>query len=491
MIDALNNSNCFSAGMHLLGLTESELERIHLATLEVLEETGLYVEDSKALEIFVSNGARVESDTKRVKIPSYLVEEAIRSAPSTVTLYGQDPQKDRVLKGFRTGFSTVGEAVQYQDPWTETIRSSVKKDLCLSVRVADALPEIDVVVKTVMAGDVPQQSVQVHHAQGLMTNTAKPILTGPGNGWQAGKIIELCELIAGGKKAFRQRPFLSFIQCPVSPLKMEQNLCQAILTAARHGLVMNVLSMAMAGGSSPVTLAGTVVTHNAEVLGGIALSQLTCKGTPVIYGSATTAMDLRTASAPVGTPESSKICSLVTQLARYYNIPSSVLGGWGSSKCADAQAGHEKTLNMLMPALSGANLIYALGMLDAGMTFSPAQLVMDAEFARMIRQVRKGIVVTDEALAADLIKEVGSFGDYLSQEHTLRYMREHSQPKLIDRWGRNAWKKKGSTSLYARAAEQARHILKTHQPPTLSESLLKDIDAFVKETEKESRSLWG
>lgn len=472
-------------GMHLQGLTDQELETVHIATLEILKEVGLYVEDAEAFDIFASYGAKGDKNKKTIRIPPYLVEEAIASTPSTITLYGRNYQKDRVLKGTRTSFSTVGEAVRFHDPWTGIVRPSVKNDLRLSTRLADALSDIDVVVKTVLASDVPPHSAQIHHAEALLTNTDKPVLTGPGNGWQARKIIELAELIAGGREKLRRRPFISFIQCPISPLKMERKLCEAILTAARNGLVMNILSMAMAGGSAPVTLAGTVVTHNAEVLGGIVLSQLTVKGAPVIYGSATTAMDLRSGSAPVGTPESSKICSVVAQLAQYYRIPVSVLGGWGSSKCSDAQAGHEKTLNMLLPALSGTNLIFALGMLDAGMTFSPGQLTMDAEFARMIRQVVKGFEVNEESLALDLIKEVGSYGNYLSREHTIRHMRDHSLPRLIDRQKRNKWGKNGGKSLYSKAAENAMQIMENHQPQTLSESLQEDLDAFLNEAEKE------
>ena len=146
-------------------------------------------------------------------------------------------------------------------------------------------------------------------------------------GYQLDRLVEMATIIAGGKDKLRQRPIFTTITCPVSPLQLVQDTCEIIIGAAKHGIGVNILSMAMAGGSSPVTLAGTLVTHNAEVLGGITLNQLVQKGAPVIYGSSTTAMDLRLGAASVGTPECAVISGAVARLARYYALPSYVAGG--------------------------------------------------------------------------------------------------------------------------------------------------------------------
>ena len=177
------------------------------------------------------------------------------------------------------------------------------------------------------ASDVPIASVQLHNAEAWLPNTSKHGFMGPGNGYLTKKIIEMAAAITGGKDKLIERPIISFITCPVSPLQLVKEACEIIMETARSGLTINVLSMAMAGGSSPVTLAGTLVDHNAEVLGGLVLSQLTRKGAKFIYGSSTTAMDLRLASASVGSPECALINAAVAQMSTYYLLPSWVAGG--------------------------------------------------------------------------------------------------------------------------------------------------------------------
>jgi trimethylamine---corrinoid protein Co-methyltransferase len=151
----------------------------------------------------------------------------------------------------------------------------------------------------------------------------------------------------------------------------------------------------------------------------------------------------------------------------------------------DAQIGHEKTLTGLIPALAGANMIYGLGMLESGITFDFGQLVLDAEFARMVKHTVKGIPVDDESLAVDVIREVGAFGDFLCHKHTLKRMRSQSQPAFIDRTMRENWEKKGSLDVHQKAMNTVRHILETHKPDPLPNDVLQKIRAIVAETEKE------
>ncbi|MCG8687281.1 MAG: trimethylamine methyltransferase family protein, partial [Desulfobacterales bacterium] len=289
------------AGLSLNILTEDELEEIHNGTLEVLSETGVFVEDQAARDCFEKGGAKVDPDTKRVKIPPHIVEDAIRSAPSKVILHGRDPKHDIVLESTRVHFTNFSEGVMVNDPYTGESREPVKQDLIDSAKVIDYLPEIDFCEKAMGAHDVNQESVALHNAEAYLTNTSKHCAFGPVNGKFLNKIIEMGHAIAGGIKAFKERPLVSFTTCPVSPLTLITDCCEIIMEAAKNNVVCNILSMAMAGGTAPVTLAGTLVNHNAEVLSGITLAQLTRRGTPVIYGSSTTAMDLKLASASVGT----------------------------------------------------------------------------------------------------------------------------------------------------------------------------------------------
>lgn len=316
-----------NGGLSLNILTDDELDEIHLATLELLETTGLFIEDDNALDCFADNGALVDRDRKIVKIPPYIVEDAIRSAPSKVILYGREPKHDIVLESNRVHFTNFSEGVMINDPYTGENRPPMKKDLVDSARVIDYLDEIDFCEKALGAHDVHQDSVPLHNAEVYLTNTSKHCAFGPGNGKLLNKIIEMAAAIAGGLKNLKNRPLVSFTTCPVSPLQLIRDCCEIIMESAKNNMVCNILSMAMAGGTAPATLAGSLVTHNAEILGGLTLSQSTRKGAPVIYGSSTTAMDLRLAVATVGTPECALISGAVARLARYYALPSYVAGG--------------------------------------------------------------------------------------------------------------------------------------------------------------------
>ena len=151
----------------------------------------------------------------------------------------------------------------------------------------------------------------------------------------------------------------------------------------------------------------------------------------------------------------------------------------------DAQSGHEKTITGLLPALAGANVIYGLGMLEMGITFDLAQLVMDHEIADMILHSLQGIPVNDETLSVDIIKEMGIGKDYLAHESTFRYMRSQSQAKLIDRRMREDWEAAGSPDIYTRAHDQVIEILETYEPPPLPDDVLTTIRSIVEEAEKE------
>jgi len=316
-----------NGGLNLTMLTEDELHEIHLGTLEVLEKTGVFVEDVSARTLFGDHGADVDTADRIVRIPPYLVEDAVRSAPAKVILAGRDPKHDLVLEGARVHFTNFSEGVKINDLASGENRDPVKQDLVDTARVIDYLPEVDFCEKALGAHDVDQAVVALHNAEAYLTNTTKHCAFGPVNGHLLNKIMEMARAIAGGIQALKKRPLVSFTTCPVSPLKLIGDCCEIIMEAARNNVVCNILSMAMAGGTSPVSLAGTLVTHNAELLAGITLSQLTRKGAPVIYGSSTTAMDLKMAAATVGTPECALISGAVARLARYYALPSYVAGG--------------------------------------------------------------------------------------------------------------------------------------------------------------------
>jgi trimethylamine---corrinoid protein Co-methyltransferase len=315
-----------SGGLSMSVFTDAELDDIHFATLELLERTGVFVEDDEALDIFADGGCRVDRETRMVRIPPHVVEEAIRSSPAKIVLGARDPQNALVLEPGRVSFCNFDEGIMVNDLRTGEHREPLLQDVAEIARLVDALDHIDAYEPAGSPTDRPQETAVLHGTEAALLNTTKNVGTESTSAWEVRKVIEMAAAVVGGEDALRENPIVGFGCCPVSPLKLPRDATEVIVETARHGLPCGVLSMAMSGGSSPVTLAGTFVQHNAEVLAGITLSQLTERGAPVDYGSSTTAMDLRLAAASVGSPELALFSAATAQMARRYLIPSFVAG---------------------------------------------------------------------------------------------------------------------------------------------------------------------
>lgn len=317
-----------TAGMGLNMFSDDDLFAVHCATLEVLWHTGVKVEDKEAQDIFDGGGAVVDRKKELVKIPPHLVEDAVRSAPSTILLAGRNPKYDYVVEDKRVGFLNFGEGIRIIDPYTREYRPTNKQDVANTARFCDALDQPVVVNRAVGADEQPASVQALHNAEAVFPNTTKHCFIGAGcSASNFKKIVRMAEAIVGGKEKLREKPIYSTTVCPTSPLQLTPDLTGISIEAAKAGIAVNILSMAMAGATSPVTLAGTLVTHNAEVLSGVVLSQLAAKGAPVIYGSSTTIMDLKHTTAPVGSPELGMINAAVAKMAQYYLLPSFVAGG--------------------------------------------------------------------------------------------------------------------------------------------------------------------
>jgi trimethylamine--corrinoid protein Co-methyltransferase len=315
-----------SGGLGLDVFTPEELEDIHLSTLQILEHTGVFVDNEEAMDYFAAASCDVDRDTKIVRLPPHVVEDAIGSAPSSILLAGRDPANDIVLDSNRVGFCTFGEGIMIVDPYTGEHREPLKKDVGDAARLADALDEIDTFEIAIGAKDAPGETASIHNFEAALANTTKCIGAGALSTAENEAVIDMAAAVVGGREKLRERPIVYMGVCPVSPLKLTREVCEVIISAAKAGLPDNILSMAMAGGSAPTNLAGALVTHNAEVLSGITLAQLVRRGSPVIYGSSTTALDLRFATASVGSPECAVINAGVACLARQYRLPSYVAG---------------------------------------------------------------------------------------------------------------------------------------------------------------------
>jgi trimethylamine--corrinoid protein Co-methyltransferase len=314
-------------GWGLKTFSRDALDKIHAATLDVLRSTGLSVACDEALDILERGGCRVNRKTQVVRFPDHIVKQALSLCPSHVLLAGREPANDFMMGGRGIGFTTFGTGVMTEDLVSGEIRESTKDDVAKIAVLTDALKHMDVLSSPVTARDMPNTSCDLHMLEAAFVNCTKHYHCEAEDGDRALKMIEMAAAVAGGEEALKDRPIFSLSACPTSPLQLIEECAEVIIQSAKHWIPINVLSMVMAGASSPISISGALVTHNVEVLAGIILAQLTNPGAPVIYGSSSTTFDMRHGNAVVGVPEMAMMSAGAAELANFYGLPSYVAGG--------------------------------------------------------------------------------------------------------------------------------------------------------------------
>ncbi len=477
-----------TSGFGLGAYSRDELDSIHYTTLQILQDTGIKVVSEKALEVFHGGGASVQriGNYGIVKIPSYLIEDCTHWAPRSIVYDARNPNDDFVAEPNRVGFTTFGGCINVIDSATRQLRPATKKDCGEIGRVCDYLDEISVATRAVNSTDTPGGTQSVHNLEAILSNTGKHIFLGADSARALQVMVELAAACVGGREAFEQRPIFTVTVCPISPLTLPPNTCEVIMESADIGVGIMVLPMALSGGTTTATLAGTLAIHNAEVLGSMLLAQLVKKGLPCTYGSTSTILDLRFGTTAVGAPEYGMINASVAKLAQYYRLPSFVGGGASDSKEPDNQTGYEFTLSATLSALAGANIVFGTGVLEQGLTIDYAKLILDAEMIRMIQTATRGVTISDETLAFDIIHEVGPGGAYLSHDHTFNSMRSQSRSEFFDRRSRGNWMKNtGGEAMIERAYAAAEKIIEEHQPHPLPVGAGEILREMVIEFDKE------
>ena len=474
-------------GFALTALHSQQLDTLHVATLRILEEVGIAVELPEAAERFDGAGAHVTSADghSRVSIPPHLVESCIQSAPKSVTYWGQVRASDYATGGGRVGFATFGECVTVFDHATRELRSSTKADCEQVARVVDSLEQICVMQRTLCPGDQLPASQPLHSLHASFPNTTKHVFLGAGNRRCLNAMVTLGEMAVGDSRGFRERPVFSANVCPTSPLTLGADCCQVVIRCAELGVGISIVPMGLSGGTSPVTLGGAIVQHNAEVLCTLVLQQITQKGSPATYGSCSTIMDLRSAVSAVGAPETGVISALVASMAAYYGLPSWVNGGVSDAKVVDSQVGYEFAVNALTAALARPGMVYGAGALESGLTFDYGKLMMDCECIRNIQKVLDGVTLDDDLLLAlEVVAKVGPGGTYLAQKHTRERMRSQSSGSLFDRRSRGAWSKAGAEATLDGAYRAAADILQKQVPSHLPDAVVEDMGIVIRDFEE-------
>jgi trimethylamine--corrinoid protein Co-methyltransferase len=462
-------------------LLEEDIQRIHAASLDVLERTGVAIQPSECREIFLQAGAKLDESNERILIPRAMVEDALAQARNTVVLCGRDPQYDIVLGGKRVYMGTGGAAIKVLDFESQTVRESSLADVARIGRLVDALENIHFYLRACVARDLPQEQLDLNTFYAALSNTTKHVTGNCFTVQSLTDVLEMATMIAGSREALQARPFLSFVTSwMVSPLRFAPETVEVLTEVVRQGMPVFLSSAPQSGATSPAALAGSLVQINAEELSGITYCQLVNPGAPVVLGYVPSVSDLRTGNFVGGASEFALMNAAAAQLGQFYNLPVYNSSGLTDSKVSDAQAGYEKGLTGLAAALAGSNYIHhSAGFLESMLTVAYEQYIIDDDINGSILRMLRGIEVTDESLSVDLIDQVcRGEGHYLGTDQSLNLMHtEYYYPHTGDRRRRDDWEAAGAADMWSRAHSKVLEILASHVP----EPIPPEIDAAIRD----------
>lgn len=462
-------------------LSEGQIEQLHEASLQILSRTGVQFDEPQALAYFRKAGARVEGN--RVTIERDLIESCLNSAPFRYTLQARNPEHSVTIGGDSCAVMPGGGPPYVLDlnGWR---RPGTLADVENFARLSAISPEVQVVArKAVEAQDIPPAIRHLLCWEKILTLTDKPGQSGfPGGQAEAEDVLQMLALVFGGEEAINGTPLAHCSVNVNSPLRYDRPMLESLILFARYGQPVLISSFVLAGVSGPTTLAGTLAQHNAEVLAGLVLSQLVRPGTPVLYGTATSNIDMRNAAPAIGSPESSISIAVCAQLARFYGLPSRGGGALTDSPLPDAQSNYERAFTLLTSVLSGINfLMHGLGVLESYLTLSYEQFVIDLDLIGMVRHMVQPLLVSAETLALETIDQVGPGGFFLDVDHTLRHHRQaHFLPQIGLRQPYEQWMAEGSQDAVQRANRRCRELLESYQKPPIepvTEGKLRDFVA--------------
>jgi trimethylamine--corrinoid protein Co-methyltransferase len=463
-------------------MSSQQCQRLHWASLEILERIGVRLYHQEAVDLLRQAGALVE-DGNLVYVPSGLVEKALATVPKRVVLCNRHGETAMSLAGDRCYYGPGSDTLNIIDHRTGERRKPIRQDVVEGTILCDALQNVDFVMSMVVPSDVDQAIADRYQMEAMLSNTIKPIIIVSHDLQGLIDAVAMAEAVVGGKALLRRKPLVACYINVTTGLRHNQEALEKLLFLADKGLPALYIPVSTSGVSSPVTVAGSIAIDNAGMLVGLVLSQLKREGAPFVApGMQHSPLDMRALVSSYCEPER----GIAQALGRFYGLPRFALGGVSESKVVDQQAGIEAALTLMTESLSGGNIIHDMGYLESGLTFSFAQLAICQEIVSWIEAFFRGIEVSDETLALDLIAQLRDEGNYLQTEHTLEHYRDRWYPKLLGRDAYESWLDKGGKDLGARAAEFVEQILAEHQPEPLSDPAKKQLRRIVQEAQNRS-----
>lgn len=455
-------------------VNDAQIQQIHQATLDVLEHTGVKITHAGALEILSGAGARVNGD--RVKIPGWLVEDAIRKAPSRLVLGTRTGKRTVFLERDKSYFGPSLDCIDYQNPETGERKRFTSRHVKATAALCDALPNFQWCMTIGMADDVPADIADRIIARNIFENCEKPLVFCCKDTNSVKDIYEMALLLCGGRETFDQAPTIVQYCEPISPLVYFDPAMDKVIYCAENRIPLINFPAPQCCGSSPATFAGALVQGSAESLSGLVVHQLVNPGAPFIYGAFTTIMDMRTTIFSYGAVEMSLITVAMAQMAQHYGLPFFGTAGATDAKFCDAQAGADAALQILSAATAGSGLVHdCSSWMDHGSVASPEFMVLVHDIVDSVDHYMNGIAVTEETLALDVIHRVGPGGHYLDDAHTLSHFEKIKYSEIFERMVYDQWKTAGAKTFEQRLREATLKKM-ARRPEPLSDDTLKTLD---------------
>jgi len=471
-------------------LTEAEVERIHRAALDVLEQIGLGEAIPSCIEMVTAAGGTL-TEEGRLLFPRALVEDCLAKAARRFVLHGADPKHDMEPWDKKVYFGTAGAAVHMVETETGEYRETLLSDLYDIGRLVDQMDHIHFYQRSVVARDMTSShDLDINTLYACISGTSKHVGTSMVSPRNVKDCLEILHLVSGGEEAWRRRPFVSQSNCfVVPPLKFAQDACHCLEASVRGGMPVLLLAAGQAGATSPAALAGAVVQEVAEVLAGLVYVNLISPGHPAIFGTWPFVSDLRTGAMSGGSGEQALLMAACAQMAHYYDLTGGMPAGMTDSKLPDAQSGFEKGYTEALLANAGANMIYeSAGMHASLLGCCYESFVIDNDLIGSVLRTVRGIDVTEDSLSVEAMRQVCTEGPghFLGHEQTLGLMeKEYIYPEVGDRTSPKEWNEQGRSDVVQRARKRVKEILSTHYPEHIPAGIDKEIrDRFdIKLTE--------
>jgi trimethylamine--corrinoid protein Co-methyltransferase len=460
-------------------LTDDDKAAIYEAALEIMTTVGQRVHHPEALELLRAAGAEID-EPDLVRVPRELVEKARRTAPAVVDVFSRTGEHAMALGHHNAYFGNGSAVTSTCDLETGEHRPTTLADGEMAARLCDALPQVDFVMAYAHPGDYDPHVALLQSFRAMVANTTKPLCVVAENRRDLEVMTEIAAAVRGGYAELAAKPYYVLYLEPTSALSHPVDSVEKLLLCADHGIPAIYSPAPLAGGTSPITIAGQVAQGTAESLLGLVVHQLRKPGAPFLFGIGPAVLDMATSQSSYNAPEYLMGYVCAVELARWLDLPNWGYAGTTDAQVIDAQAGMETAELTLLSLTVGSNLNHDLGYLDFGMTGSLELVVLTDEFLAMNRKVFGGVEVTPETLAVDVVRDVGPGGDFLSHRQTAKQVRKAQwRPTIINRQGHVRWQEEGGLDLREKARLKALKLLAEHQPAPLDAALAARIDELV------------